>query len=157
MEKTSKLNETARMARAMLVSSILGLVRENGNQCPAYETEEFGLDGVCMNGARVTRVLNFRDNGGCFFYEPSKINDRTCDGASLEDLYDRLYEGATFTAYQCLFILETADGSEELWYHCLTNGGVSLDDDQYLSGWGRVGDLELLDLHYLVKAIQKMF
>ena len=145
MEKQTITN-AREVAKQTLLDALYSFVRENGDECTEYETVAFGLE----SGTK--KVLNFLDNGGCSFYEPSKgVNDPTCEDIA-EDVYEVLYRGVTFTSYQCLYI----DADDTLKYFYYTNGGITFDADQADAEHGYVAQLPLNDLAYLVEAVTRM-
>lgn len=137
----------------MLVNAILEFVRENGEDLTDYEINEFGLDEGRDGEENITKVYNFFDNGGCYFFEPSGFNDDTCNEMDDKTWGDKLYEGATHTAYQCLYIVVDKNGHEDLKYYRFINGGLSFDDDQSEPDHDYAIKLPLLDLDYIIAAI----
>jgi len=142
--------------RDMLVNAILEFVRENGEECTDYEINEFGLNEGREGEKNITKVLNFFDNGGCFFFEPAGFNDDTCEDLDEENFNDKLYEGVTYTAYQCLYIVVDKNGKESLKYYRFTNGGVKFDDDQAEPDHDFASKLSLTDLDNIISAIGNM-
>lgn len=137
-----------------LANAILDFVRDNGEDVSDYEINEFGLD-ECRDGeGTITKVWNFFDNGGCYFFEPDSMNSNTLDGINEENYYDKLYEGVTHTAYLCLYILVDNDGYEHLKYYRFTNGGCTFDDDQAEPDHDYVNKLSLIDLCYIIEGIK---
>ena len=139
--------------QGLIVNAILGFVRDNGEEVTEYEINEFGLDEERMGEGSITKVYNFFDNGGCFFYEPSGVNDETLNDVNENNFYEKTYNSTTHTAYQCLYIVVGEDGSECLKYYRFTNGGLNFDSDQAEPDHGKVENLNLLDLHYIIRAI----
>ena len=152
-EKLMELRERAEMD---LVLSLKEFVRSHGVDCTDYERNVFGLDIDEEDGSRVTKVLNFYDNEGCYFFEPDKVNDDGLKGMNDENYYDRLYENVVYTAYQCLFIVVDKDGNETLKYYRFTNGGVMFDDVQAEPDHGNCMRLTLHDLHYILETIEEL-
>lgn len=144
-----KLNDMKFCSEVDLNDTILQFVKRRGKQVTPYEIEQFGLS----DETGISKVYNFYDNGGCFFSEPNRINDRLFDDLDEKNAIDKLYEGFTHTAYQCLYIVKEND-TEYLKYYRFINGGVKFDDDQAEPDHGYVMELPLLDLHYIIKAIQ---
>lgn len=148
-----QLVKTRETYRVMLVDAILQFVRENGEDLTDYEINEFGLDEGRDGEENITKVYNFFDNGGCYFYEPSAFNDDTLEDINEENFYDKTYEGTTYSAYQCLYIVVDANGNESLKYYRFTNGGLNFDDDQSEPDHDYAAKLPLLDLNYIITAI----
>jgi len=142
--------------RDMLVNAILEFVRENGEECTDYEINEFGLNEGRDGEGNITKVLNFFDNSGCYFYEKAGFNDDTCDDLNEENFYDKLYEGVTYVAYQCLYIVVDENGKERLKYYRYTNGGVKFDEDQAEPDHDFADKLSMTDLDNLISAIGNM-
>ena len=139
-----------------LANAILDFVRENGDDdISDYEINEFGLDEGCEGEDVITKVWNFFDNGGCWFNEDDGINSETLANINDKNWYDKLYEGITHTAYQCLYIVVDKDGAEHLKYYRFYNGGVVFDEDQAEPDHGYVNKLPIIDLYYLINAIQQ--
>lgn len=155
--EAKQLVKTRDNYRSMLVNAILEFVRENGEDCGSYEINEFGLDEGRDGEAHITKVLNFFDNGGCYFFEPCGLNSDTCNDMDDETWYDKLYDGVTHTAYQCLYIVVDENGKEELKYYRFTNGGLSFDDDQAEPDHDFAWKLPLLDLDYIISVIGKVW
>lgn len=151
------LMQACESLRYEMVLKLMRFVRDNGEDCDSYERNEFGLDCDEYDGRRVTRVLNLYDNGGCYFFEPDKVNDDGLDGMNDENYDELLYEHTVHTAYQCLYIVEDANGDERLHYYRFTNGGIVWDDDQADPDHGDCLTLNLVDLHYILQAINVNF
>lgn len=143
-------------ATDIIVNAIKQYVMENGEEPTWYENHQFGLDDENDDEHVVIKVLNFFDNGGCYFFEPDSLNSDVCEDINDENWSDRLYQAVTHTSYQCLYIVETVEGDYELKYYRFTNGGINWDDDQSEPDHGYVANLNLLDLHYLISAIKKI-
>lgn len=150
-----KLTDAVFSCRQSLIEALLDFVRENGDECTDYEINEFGLDEESCGEGKVTRVYNFFDRNGCYFYEPQKVNDSSLNDLNEDNFYDKLYEGSIFTAYQCLYIVEDESGNERLKYYRFTNGGVNFDSDQAEPDHDFATTLPLLDLYYLIEAIER--
>ena len=139
-----------------LANAILDFVREYGEDGVSdYEINEFGLDEGLNGEGVITKIWNFFDNGGCYFFEPNSINSDDLDGINEENYYDKLYEGVTHTAYLCLYIVVDNDGEEHLKYYRFINGGCEFDGDQADPDHDYVNKLPLIDLWYLVEGIKK--
>ncbi len=137
-----------------LEEALLDFVRENGVDCGDYEINNFGLDEGREGEENITKVWNFFDYGGCYFNEPNGINNDDLEDMDDENYYDKLYEGMTHTAYQCLYIVVDKDGTESLKYYRFTNGGCKFDDDRAEPDHDYVSELSLVDLSYITGAIR---
>ena len=153
MDKKRLMSRTE-VCKIDIVQALLEFVRDNGEDCGDYERNEFGLE--CDDG-RVTKVLNFFDNNGCYFFQPDKVNDDSLCDMTEENCRELLYEHTVHTAYQCLYIVEDANGNEQLSYYRFTNGGLTWDDDQSEPDHGYAMMLPLLDLNYILDAINQNF
>jgi hypothetical protein len=140
-----------------LILSLKKFVMEHGTDCTDYERNKFGLDVEEQNGLRVTKVLNFYDKCGCYFFEPDMVNDDSLQDAGDKNLREALYEHVVYTAYQCLYIVVDVGGNDSLHYYRFTNGGVKWDDDQAEPDHGDCSTITLLDLHYLLQTINVNF
>lgn len=141
-----------------IIQQLKFFVRDAGQDVTDYDRETFGLDVEEDEQHTVTKVLNFYDNKGCYFYEPDKVNDDGLRDMTEKNYLSRLYEHAVFTAYQCLYIVKNSEtDEEELHYYRFTNGGTAFDDDQAEPDHGNVETLSLLDLHYITEAINQNF
>lgn len=149
----TNLISVSNFAQSQIANALLQFVRENGEDAGSYEIEEFGLSEGDDDGKEVTKVYNFFDNGGCYFFEPDSLNSDTCENIDDKNWNDVLYSGVTHTAYQCLYIVKDSDGNEVLKYYRFTNGGINWDDDQADPDHGFVCHLNLIDLYYLIEAI----
>ena len=149
-----QLVKTRETYRVMLVDAILQFVRENGEDLTDYEINEFGLDEGRDGEGTITKVWNFFDYGGCYFFEPDKLNMDDLEDMTDEDYSDKLYENVVYSAYQCLYIVVDENGVEQLKYYRFTNGGVKFDDDQSEPDHDYVSKLSLLDLNYIITGIK---
>lgn len=140
--------------RRRLENAILQFVKEHGEDLTSYEINEFGLDEDREGEGTITKVWNFFDNGGCYFNEDDGLNSNTLEDIDDENWYDKLYEGMTHTAYQCLYIVVDDDGNERLKYYRFSNGGCNFDDDQAEPDHDYVSKLSLVDLSYIIAAIR---
>ena len=106
--KKEELKEFQYLCQKMLVSKMLDYVREHGEDVTDYERNEFGLED--SEERKVTKVLNFFDNGGCVF---------------------TLNQGSYFVthAVHCLYI-EEFQGTEYLMSYSLYNEGTEYDSDE---------------------------
>ena len=109
----------------MMEDALLLYVREHGDKPTDYDRDVFGLD-----EEGITHVLNFFDNGGCYFVMQNKV---CCDIdlSSIEserDLYNLTCNEFTHYAFQCLYIVKYEDGTESLNAKApiLANGTVTL-------------------------------
>jgi hypothetical protein len=149
-----ELLQTETNCRLALVKTMLQFVNEHGDDVTDYEINEFGLDEGREGEGAITKVWNFFDNGGCWFNEDDGINSEKLESINDKNWYDKLYEGVTHTAYQCLYIVVDKDGVEHLKYYRFYNGGVVFDEDQAEPDHGYVSKLPLLDLSYIIEAIR---
>lgn len=148
-----RLLQTGTDCRFKLETAILQFVKEHGDDVTDYEINEFGL-GEREDEGTITKVWNFFDNGGCHFNEDDCINSETLENIDDENWYEKLYEGMTHTAYQCLYVVVDKEGNEHLKYYRFYNGGVTFDDDQAEPDHGYVNRLTLVDLNYIIEAIR---
>lgn len=146
-----------------IVSALTSYVREQGENFHDRDyngynifRETFGLTEEDEGEERITKVLDFYGNCGCYFFESASINDDTCDGLNEENFNDKLYEGAAYTAYQCLYIVVDANGVERLKYYRFVNGGISFDEDQAEPDHDYASKLPLTDLDNIIAAIGLM-
>lgn len=140
--------------RRRLENALLQFVKEHGVDLTSYEINEFGLDEGREGEDNITKVWNFFDNGGCYFNEDDGFNSNTLEDIDDENWYDKLYEGMTHTAYQCLYIVVDGNGYERLKYYRFTNGGCVFDGDQAEPDHDYVSKLSLVDLNYIIGAIR---
>ena len=140
-----------------IIQKLLRFVRDNGEVADDYEFDEFGLDIYEDEDNHVTMVLNFFDNNGCYFFEPDSVNNDKLRDITTENYENVLYENVVHTAYQCLYIVEDENGRETLNYYRFTNGGLTWDDDQSEPDHGNCFSLNLIDLHYILQAININF
>lgn len=151
---TDNLIKAESIAKDMLVNSIKEFVREHGEDCNDYYVNEFGLNEDDNGEGHVCKVFNFYDNGGCFFFEPEKLNMDGLEDIDEHNYYRKLYENVAYSAYQCLYIVVDKENEEHLKYYRFTNGGVNFDDDLSEPDHDDACSLSLLDLHYLIEAIK---
>lgn len=151
---TDNLIKAEAIAKDILVSSITEFVREHGEECNEHYVNEFGLDEDSNGEGHVLRVFNFYDNGGCFFFEPNKLNMDDLKDMDDNNYYEKLCENVDYSAYQCLYIVVDKEAVEHLKYYRFTNGGVTFDDDLSEPDHDDASSLSLLDLHYLMEAIR---
>lgn len=154
MEILTPLQDAVCSAKDLLYLKLKEYVQQHGDDCTDYEVHQFGLD---EEEGKVTKVLNFFDNGGCCFFEPDQLNSDKLEDINEKNYNDKLYENVTFSAYLCLYIVEYEDGTDELKAYRFYNGGVSFDDDQSEPDHTSAYDLTLLDLHYICLAINVNF
>lgn len=140
--------------RAKMLEDVMKYVREYGENCNDFYINEFGLpDGE--DGERTTIVLDFFNNNGCCFFEQKIGNEDTINDKCGQELEEALMRSATYTAMQCLYIVEDENGEETLMYYCFYNDGVQWDDDcEPLHD--SACNLSLVALHYIMEAIKKM-
>lgn len=151
----------------MLEKALLEFVKENGEDCGEYEINEFGLDEGREGEGTVTKVWNFFDNGGCYFINAG-INkeldiqeirdnqenpDETWETDNAIDIaIDNTFE---YSAYQCLYIVVDKNRNERLKYYRFFNGGCAFDEDQAEPDHDYVSRLSLVDLYYIIAAIEQ--
>lgn len=133
----------------MLENAILEFVRENGEEATDSTIFNFDLE----DEGEITKIWNFYDNGGCWFFEPTKLNSNEFDDMDDENYSDVLYDSVDFSAYLCLYIV-VEDGCEKLKYYRFVNGGVVFDEDQADPQHGYVNELSLSDLDWFVAAMK---
>lgn len=144
-------------AKFDIVQKLLQYVRDNGTDVTNYDRQIFGLDVDEDDDHIITQVLNLYGNNGCYFFEPDRVNEDGLNDMTDENWSDLLYEHIVHTAYQCLYIVVDANGDERLRYYRFTNGGLTFDDDQADPDHGDCYTLNLIDLHYLLQAININF
>lgn len=104
-----------------------------------YYREEFGMDEEDEDGVKITKVLNFFDNGGCVF-TTSIINS----------------EEFTTSAFYALYIVET-ETEEQLKYYRFYNDDTKYDIETSEPDHDYVSQLNLSELMYLMQAILDNF
>lgn len=106
--KKEELKDFQNLCQQMLVLKMLDYVREHGEDVTDYERNEFGLEDT--EDSKITKVLNFFDNGGCVF---------------------TLNNGDSFVTHAvlCLYI-EEYNGKEYLMSYSLYNDGTEYDSDE---------------------------
>lgn len=104
-----------------------------------YYREEFGMDEEDEKGVKITKVLNFYDNGGCVF-TTSIINSNEF----------------TTSAFYALYIVETKD-EEQLKYYRFYNDDTEYNSDTSEPDHDYVSQLNLSELMYLMQAILDNF
>lgn len=163
----SELQHMQGTCRDMMENAILQFVKEHGDELTDYEINEFGLDEGREGEGTITKVWNFLDNEGCYFMKAG-INkdldiqeirdnqdnpdetwetDRAIDVA-IDNTFD-------YSAFQCLYIVVDDNGNERLKYYRFTNGGCKFDDDQAEPDHDYVSKLSLVDLSYIIAAIEQ--
>lgn len=156
MNKQELMN-SMEACKASLVERLMEYVRDCGEDVTNHDREQFGLDCDEDENHIITRVLNLYDNGGCYFFQPDKVCDDSLRNMTDDDWSEQLYCHAVHTAYQCLYIVVNERGEEQLRYYRFTNGGLTWDDDQSEPDHGSAMMLPLLDLDYLLQAININF
>lgn len=139
-----------------IIQKLTRFVRDSGEECTDSHRNDFGLDCEEYDGRRVTKVLNFYDNNGCYFFEPDCVNCDGLEGMDDENWDEKLYEHTVHTSYYCLYIVTDGD-RESLHYYRDTNGGLTYDLDQADPDHGDCLTLNLVDLHYILQAINVNF
>lgn len=147
-----KLLQTEADCRIILEKTILQFVREYGDDATDREINEFGLDEE--REGDITKLWNFFDNGGCCFNVDDNINSEKLNDIDGKNWHDRLCEGMTHTAYQCLYIVVDKEGAEHLKYYRFYNGGVAFDEVNAEPDHDHVSKLPLVDLSYIIEAIR---
>lgn len=145
---TDALTQATRQAAADIETVLFNFVKKYGEEPTDYDINEFGLD---VEEDHVTHVFNLFDNGGAYFAIQRTPNDDTINEQDTDSLFD------TFEhyAFQCLYIVESEDGTESLKYYAFENGGIVWDDDLSEPDHDSVITLRLDVLDLLVKAIVK--
>lgn len=141
--------------RRRIENAILQFVKEHGEDLTSYEINEFGLDEDREGEGTITKVWNFFDNGGCYFIEANGINSDQCFGISDKNWHECLNYAVTYNAFQCLYIVVDDNGNERLKYYRFSNGGCDFDDDQAEPDHDYVSKLSLVDLSYIIAAIEQ--
>lgn len=117
----------------ILVRELLQYVKERGSDISQIERDEFGLDEDDEgNGVRLTKILNFYDNGGCYFPTTRKaLTDvEPYNKETVDELQEELSDSFMYWAFQCLYI-EIDEGlspKENLKYYCFYNDGTWFSD-----------------------------
>lgn len=151
----SELQHMQGTCRDMMENALLQFVKEHGVDLTSYEINEFGLDEGREGEDNITKVWNFFDNGGCYFIEANGINNDQCIGISDKNWHESLNYAVTYNAYQCLYIVVDDNGNERLKYYRFSNGGCAFDDDQAEPDHDYVSKLSLVDLSYIIAAIEQ--
>lgn len=151
----------------MLEKALLEFVKENGEDCGEYEINEFGLDEGREGEGTVTKVWNFFDNSGCYFINAGinkeldiqeiRDNQENPDETwktdnAIDIAIDNTFE---YSAYQCLYIVVDKNRNERLKYYRFFNGGCAFDEDQAEPDHDYVSKLSLVDLYYIIAAIEQ--
>ena len=118
----------------ILVSKLKEYVKEHGEDfdCDDYYRNEFGIDECDEDGVTITKVLDFFNNGGCYFPTTSKIlADIDTYKETADEIREQLDNNFTHWAFQCLYV-EVDDNrelaKENLKYYTLYNGGIDFKD-----------------------------
>lgn len=110
--KTKEIEEVQIICKKLLIGKLLDYVRQHGEDVTDYERNEFGL-GEDDEDWKVTKVLNFFDNGGCCF--------------TLGVTNGIAPEFVTY-AVHCLYIVED-EGEEHLMSYSLYNVGTEYNSE----------------------------
>lgn len=152
--------------RRRLENALLQFVKEHGVDLTSYEINEFGLDEGREGEDNITKVWNFFDNDGCYYIH-TQINKefdiqdirnkhQGDDSWETDDAIDEeIYNFFDYSAFQCLYIVVDDDGNERLKYYRFSNGGCAFDDDQAEPDHDYVSKLSLVDLSYIIAAIEQ--
>lgn len=149
-----RLINSQNAAKRNIVRQMLEYVQEKGEPLNQIHCEVFGLTDDEQHGYEITKVLSFYDQEGCSFSECNKINTAIPAMKSGRVDEDCIYEQMTHTSYQCLYVLRSQDGIEQLKYYRFINGGIAFDEDQAEAEFGLVSGLSLLDIHYIVQGLK---
>ena len=126
--KKDEIKDILYTSKGLIVSKLLDYVRQHGTDVTDYERNAFGLDDE--DECKISKVLNFADDKGCYFSLPNRANiEEEYNQETAFDLLMRLEEKFTFYAVQCLYVMEDRYGREYLMSYCLFNGGVRFLDD----------------------------
>ena len=148
---TDVLTQASRKAVADIESVLFDFVKQNGEEPTDYDIDEFGLDVDQEDDCEITHVVNLFDNGGAYFAVQRQPNDDEVK----EDDTDALFNTFEHYAFQCLYIVKDADGSESLKYYAFENGGIVWDDELSEPDHDFVITLRLDVLEHLLQAIIK--
>jgi hypothetical protein len=140
-------------ARAMMEDALFLYVREHGDEPTDYDRDVFGLD-----EEGITHVLNFFDNGGCYFAMQNKV---CCDIdlSSIEserDFYNLTCNEFTHYAFQCLYIVKDEEGTESLKYYAFENGGLVFDAELSEPDHDYVYKLSVRVMYEIFRAIEQV-
>lgn len=148
---TEVLSQASHQAAADIETVLFNFVKKYGEELTDYDINEFGLDVDQDDQQVITHVFNLFDNGGAYFAIQRKPNDDTIN----EQDTDSLFETFEHYAFQCLYIVESVDGSETLKYYAFENGGIEWDDNLSEPDHDSVITLRLDVLENLLRAIIK--
>lgn len=133
MVEVKELTDLRDNLKYILVDKLKEYVKEHGEDIGKYERDEFGLDEDDQDGVTLTKVLNFFDNGGCYF--PTARNVLTefkpWNQQSVEDAAEELSDKFMYWAFQCLYIEvdENLTVKENLKYYTFYNDGTYFSDN----------------------------
>jgi hypothetical protein len=129
-EKNTESNELGSArdeVKLSLIEVLKQYVKDNGNDVTDYDVDTFGLKDQDED-AVITKVLNFYDNGGCYFSTTSDINAEFDPlNKTKKEIFDELGDKFLYWAFQCLYI-EIEDGKEQLKYYLFYNDGTWFSD-----------------------------
>lgn len=148
---TEVLSHASHQAAADIETVLFNFVKKYGEEPTDYDINEFGLDVDQDDQQVITHVFNLFDNGGAYFAIQRKPNDDTIN----EQDTDSLFETFEHYAFQCLYIVESVDGSETLKYYAFENGGIEWDDNLSEPDHDSIITLRLDVLENLLRAIIK--
>lgn len=132
MVEIKELTELECNLKYILVDKLKEFVKENGEEIGDYERNEFGLDEDEQDGVTLTKVLNFFDNGGCYFPTTRKVltEFEPWSQESVEDAAEELSDKFMYWTFQCLYIEVDEDltTKENLKYYTFYNDGTYFSD-----------------------------
>lgn len=142
-----ELFRDAHKAQLNIVEALKRYIKERGDIPTKDQLIKFGID-----DEDVLKIIDFTEDekNWCYFIKPDGMNSRTLEDINTENYSDKLYEGFTLTAYQCLYL---TTGVETLKFYRLYNLGCEFDEYNAYPEYGEADELELLDLDYIFRAI----
>ena len=133
MVEVKELNELECNLKYILVDKLKEFVKENGDDIGNYERNLFGLDEDEQEGVTLTKVLNFFDNGGCYFPTTREALTKfePWNKESVKDVTEELSDKFMYWAFQCLYIEvdENLTTKENLKYYTFYNDGTYFSDN----------------------------
>ena len=161
MIDVNELTDMEHDLKYTLVNKLKEYVKEHGENfdCGDYYYNEFGIDEGDEDGVTVTKVLDFFNNGGCYFSTNSKtLADVDTYKETADEIREQLDNNFTHWAFQCLYV-EVDDNhrelaKENLKYYTLYNDGVDFKDDLSEPDHGYVYNLPLEVIINIIQVIK---
>lgn len=133
-------------AKERIVWALKDYVMEVGEEFSDYHRDEFGIEEE-EDGAKVLKVLNIFDNGGCYFPWTELHQVESAEGVEAGCCC-----GWYSYAFHCLYVIEQ-DGVLHLKYYMLWNNGTEYNSNESEPDHGHVGTLQLQVLDKLIAYI----